>query len=136
MVTVYFLTFCISPAFPIAPFRTMLRPARRPDGCLRSFGSGGGKSGLHGNTVPGNARRGRPQGKCHREQTAGAPQGPPARVKGCGKSAPRSRQLERHGKPHREQDQVGATRGLRPAGAFPSRRPGRSHEAFGNGRPR
>ena len=30
----------------------------------------GGKSGLHGNTVPGNARRGRPQGKCHREQTA------------------------------------------------------------------
>ncbi len=31
---------------------------------------GGGKSGLHGNTVPGNARRGRPQGKCHREQTA------------------------------------------------------------------
>ena len=32
----------------------------------------GGKSGLHGNTVPGNARRGRPQGKCHRKQTAGA----------------------------------------------------------------
>ncbi len=31
---------------------------------------GGGKSGLHGNTVPGNARRGRPQGKCHREQSA------------------------------------------------------------------
>ncbi len=37
--------------------------------------AGGGKSGLHGNTVPGNARRGRPQGKCHRKQTAcaGAP---------------------------------------------------------------
>ncbi len=32
--------------------------------------AGGGKSGLHGNTVPGNARRGRPQGKCHRKQTA------------------------------------------------------------------
>ena len=29
-----------------------------------------GKSGLHGNTVPVNGRRGRPQGKCHRKQTA------------------------------------------------------------------
>jgi hypothetical protein len=29
-----------------------------------------GKSGLHGGTVPGNARRGRPQGKCHRKYTA------------------------------------------------------------------
>ena len=39
-------------------------------------GGAGGKSGLHGHTVPGNARRGRPQGKCHREQTARrAPQG-------------------------------------------------------------
>ena len=30
----------------------------------------GGKSGLHGNTAPDNVRRGRPQGKCHRKQTA------------------------------------------------------------------
>ena len=29
-----------------------------------------GKSGLHGNTVPANGRRGRPQGQCHRKQTA------------------------------------------------------------------
>ncbi len=29
-----------------------------------------GKSGLHEATVPGNARRGKPQGKRHREQTA------------------------------------------------------------------
>ena len=29
------------------------------------------------------------------------------RVKGCGKSAPRGRQRTRHGKPHREQDQIG-----------------------------
>src|SRR5690606_981068 len=29
-----------------------------------------------------------------------------ARVKGCGKSAPRDWQQERHGKPHREQDQI------------------------------
>ena len=50
---------------------------------------GGGKSGLHGNTVPGNARRGRPQGKCHRKQTARLGR---VRVKGCGKSAPRRRQ--------------------------------------------
>jgi len=34
---------------------------------------------------------------------------PAARVKGCGKSAPRLRQRRRHGKPHREQDQIGAT---------------------------
>jgi hypothetical protein len=31
----------------------------------------GGKSGLHGSKVPGNARRGKPQGKCHRKDTAG-----------------------------------------------------------------
>src|SRR5207302_6932114 len=34
--------------------------------------------------------------------------GRPARVKRCGKSAPRRRQRRRQGKPHREQDQVGA----------------------------
>src|SRR5437660_1905032 len=33
-------------------------------------GGRGGKSGLHGDTVPDNVRRGRPQGKCHRKQTA------------------------------------------------------------------
>ena len=31
------------------------------------------------------------------------------RVKGWGKSPPRSRQRERHGKPHREQDRIGVT---------------------------
>ena len=36
----------------------------------RPLPSGRGKSGLHGNTVPANGRRGRPQGKCHRKQTA------------------------------------------------------------------
>jgi hypothetical protein len=73
---------------------------------------GGGKSGLHGNTVPANGRRGRPQGKCHRKQTAmaSARKGAgAARVKGCGKSAPRSRRREWQGKPHREQDQIGTT---------------------------
>jgi hypothetical protein len=72
--------------------------------------AGRGKSGLHGGTVPGNARRGRPQGKCHRKYTANPPRhvGRAARVKRCGKSAPRRRQRRRQGKPHREQDQVGA----------------------------
>ena len=87
----------------------------------------GGKSGLHGSTVPDNVRRGRPQGKCHRKQTA-----PPAlrlsmsprsmtgrsaggvRVKGCGKSAPRPRQRGRHGKPHREQNRIGVAGRSRP----------------------
>ncbi len=65
----------------------------RLDGRLRKVrkDSGGGKSGLHGIRVPGNARRGQPQGKCHRNK-------PPCRslwadravrVKRCGKSAPR-----------------------------------------------
>ena len=65
-------------------------------------------------------------------------------MKRCGKSAPRRRQRRRHGKPHREQDQVGAAgaaacgRNLRaPAPGGPSRRrSGRSHEAPGDGRPR
>jgi len=60
--------------------------------------------------VAANGRRGRPQGKCHREETAGAGQLVQARVKRCGKSAPRLRQRRRHGKPHREQDRIGAAR--------------------------
>ena len=69
--------------------------------------------------MPDNVRRGRPQGKCHRERTA-APTPPSpafgggikrregrARVKRCGKSAPRFRQRRRQGKPHREQNRIG-----------------------------
>jgi hypothetical protein len=52
-------------------------------------------------------------------------------VKRCGKSAPRSRQRERHGKPRQEQDQIGMAHEL-----FPARHPGRSREASGDGRPR
>ena len=62
-----------------------------------------------------------------------------ARVKRCGKSAPRRRQRRRQGKPHREQDQVGAA-GIRKYPEMPGepsrRRSGRSHEALGNERPR
>src|SRR5215217_7209433 len=32
-----------------------------------------------------------------------------ARVKGCGKSAPRTQQCGRHGKPHQEQNRIGTT---------------------------
>ncbi len=40
-------------------------------------------------------------------QTAGVSQATPARVKRCGKSAPREAQATRHGKPHRVQGQIG-----------------------------
>ena len=43
------------------------RPLRRSP-----KGGRGGKSGLHGQTVPDNVRRVRAQGQCHREQTAAA----------------------------------------------------------------
>ena len=62
-----------------------------------------------------------------------------ARVKRCGKSAPRCRQRRRQGKPHREQDQVGAAGAAERSGAPggpPRRRSGRSQEALGDGRPR
>ena len=78
----------------------------------------GGKSGLYGNTVPDNVRRGRPQGKCHRKQTADTPRGLPVRVKGCGKSAPRARRRAWRGKPHREQDRIGKAGGFGPRMGF------------------
>src|SRR4051812_21045071 len=58
-----------------------------------------------------------------------------ARVKRCGKSAPRFRQRKRHGKPHREQNRIGtATRAVREsdnsAGRCQARRPGRLLEAM------
>jgi hypothetical protein len=59
--TPYFLAF-----FHVPPHISPCQTAGRP------LPSGRGKSGLHGNTVPANGRRGRPQGKCHRKQTARA----------------------------------------------------------------
>ncbi len=44
-----------------------------------------------------------------------------ARVKRCGKSAPRVRQRRRHGKPHREQDRIGAARMLGRKPGHPAR---------------
>ena len=56
-------------------------------------------------------------------------------MKGCGKSAPRSWQQERHGKPHREQDRIGVVEGQL-SGLFPAHHPGRLREAGGNAGPR
>ncbi len=107
----------------------------RPDGRSRHGRKaiGRGKSGLHRHTVPDNIRRGRPQGQCHRERTASSSDA--ARVKRCGKSAPRVRQRKRHGKPHREQDRIGtATRHVRAsdntAGRCQARCPGRLLETM------
>src|SRR5271154_921004 len=99
-----------------APYAVIRQSAGRPP-----F-KNGGKSGLHTDTAPDNVRRGRPQGKRHRKQTAGPlaarPSSGKARVKGGGKSAPRGRQRRRHGKPRREQNRIGATRGA-PSAARP-----------------
>ena len=62
-------------------------------------------------------------------------EGGAARVKRCGKSAPRVRQRKRHGKPHREQDRIGtATRAVRESERqrerCQARRPGRLLEAM------
>ena len=59
--------------------------------------------------MPDNVRRGQPQGKCHRKQTARSQDR--VRVKGWGKSPPRLWKQRRHGKPHREQNRIGMTRG-------------------------
>ncbi len=67
-----------------------------------------GKSGLHEGRVPGNARRGQPQGKRHRERDRPACR---VRVKRWGKSPPRAWQQDWHGKPHPEQCRIGTPRG-------------------------
>lgn len=48
----------------------------------------------------------------------------PARVKRCGKSAPRCRQRQWQGKPRREQDRIGAARDGQPSQGSPPRLPG------------
>lgn len=58
------------------------------------------------------------------------------RVKRWGKSPPRTRQRGRHGKPHREQDRIGAARARKSSSLFRTSRPGWLREASGNGRPR
>ena len=103
-----------------------------------------GKSGLHGHTVPDNVRREKPRasaanpGKVPQKANRPTPARVTARVKRCGKSAPRFRRRKRHGKPHREQDRIGTARRRkrRPGPVSGSGRPGRLLEAPGNRRPR
>ena len=92
-------------------------PVSRPDGRPAPMPKGGrgGKSGLHGQTVPDNVRRDEPfwagPGTVpQRTDRLGALRLAAARVKRCGKSAPRFRRRKRHGKPHREQDRIGTAR--------------------------
>jgi hypothetical protein len=93
--------------------------------------------------APGNAWGTRVHGKCNRKQTAEAagrfkavPQ--LARVKRCGKSAPRAWQQARHGKPRLEQGQIGGHAGrVRPSGTRgPRGPPGRLLEVHGDVHPR
>ena len=86
---------------------------------VRTAGRPGGKSGLHGNRAPGNARRGSHvpwdvanlrESATESRPPAVAPRHWRARVKGCGKSAPRPRQRGWHGKPRPEQGRIGAAR--------------------------
>ena len=108
---------------PVVPARYLFGTGiRRTDGRSCLFGKGG-KSGLHGNMAP----RVTPGGGDPRESaTESRPPpavAPAARVKGCGKSAPRLRHRRRHGKPRQEQDRVGAARGVTRPVSGP-RRPG------------
>ena len=85
--------------------------------------------------MPVNGRRGRPQGKCHRKQTAAAWRHPAVRAKRCGKSAPRPQQWGRQGKPHPEQGRIGADGAALQgagAGAFPPFCTGWPREALSN----
>src|SRR5262249_36380925 len=79
---------------------------------------------------------GNPRESATEKETAGLR---PARVKRCGKSAPRGRQRQRHGKPHREQNRIGAARGSATAEhprSVRTSRPGRLLDAPGNRRRR
>jgi len=122
----------------------MCNPVSRPDGRSAPMPKGGrgGKSGLHGQTVPDNVRRGQTFTGCGLRDSATENRPPrlrsvlaAVRVKRCGKSAPRCRQRQRHGKPHREQDRIGMARGfgLSPVRASHS---GRLLDAPGNRRAR
>ena len=91
------------------PCRTTVMDARWPDGRLRrGFGPPGEES--PGSTET-RCRITSGGGDSRESATESKPPlclGTGVRVKGCGKSAPRTRQRGRHGKPHREQGQIGA----------------------------
>jgi hypothetical protein len=104
----------------------------------------GGKSGLHDGKAAGNARpvswaTGEPRDSAT-ESKPPIPVRREARVKGCGKSAPRSWKQGRHGKPRLEQDRIGTGVEPIPREKFDRRaialRPGWSREAVREDRPR
>jgi len=127
------------PLTSLCPNSSYNPQVRRPDGCALAGNRGGEES-------PGSTET-----RCRITSGGGDPRESatenrpparfahwamgPARVKRWGKSPPRDRRRKRHGKPHREQDQIGTARRATGSG-FPRRRPGRSREALGNGRPR
>src|SRR5581483_7946459 len=76
----------------------------RPDNRRRA--SGGGKSGLRRAVCQLTAGRREPTESATENEPPKSRKGP-ARVKRCGKSAPRPWQQGRHGKPHTEQGQIG-----------------------------
>src|SRR5688572_11315664 len=88
----------------------------------------------HG-TAPGNAWGARAHGKCNRKYTAQARASATARLKWCGKSAPRRRQRRRQGKPRREQGQIGK-HAAKAAARGPRAFPGRPLEVRGDAHPR
>ena len=79
-------------------------PGSRPDNRRRA--SGGGKSGLRRAVCQLTAGRREPTESATENEPPKSRKGP-ARVKRCGKSAPRPWQQGRHGKPHTEQGQIG-----------------------------
>jgi len=115
----------------------MCRRARRPDGrccwCKPGVEESPGSTGIRCRLTAGG---GDPRDSAtENKPPAQGLATPRARAKRCGKSAPRPWQQGRQGKPHREQDRIGAA-ASQDAGAFPLRRPGWSREACREARPR
>jgi hypothetical protein len=110
--------------------------ARRPDGRCR-FAPTEESPGSKGKRCRPTAGEGdlRDSATENKPPAQGSRDAPRARAKRCGKSAPRPWQQGRQGKPHREQDRIGAAAPATAQG-FPARRPGWSHEARRKTRPR
>ena len=108
---------------------TACGPAPQVSGVSRPGGRSGflvrgGKSGLHGNAVPDNLRRGLTPGTVP-QKTNRLRQRHEVRVKGCGKSAPRTRQRERRRQtPPGARSNRGCAVPRRHRGTFSSPQPG------------
>lgn len=120
----------------VRPPAAYTNAGRWPDGRSAGFRPGGeespGSTEIRCRVTPGG---GDPRESATESKPPGSGR---VRVKGCGKSAPRGRQRSRHGKPHREQDRIGAGRLMGNHGptGVSACRPGWSREATGDRRPR